>query len=147
MLLNLLPRLLITTMANLLLHPLPRSPHLTPQQRTLIPRPRRPPTAPPPLPLPFPTTTTTTLLFDLIMINGRPEEVEVGAPFGRDVVEEGGGGGHAAAEDGGGELGGGPEGGRLQVVGFVWAAGVEGDDEAHDGRYAGATGCEGGGSR
>ena len=54
------------------------------------------------------------------------------------MVEEGGGGGHAAAEDGGGELGGGPAGGGLEVVGFVGVASVEGDDEAHDGCYAGA---------
>ena len=53
------------------------------------------------------------------------------------MVEEGGCGGHAAAEDCGGEFGGGPERGRLQVVGFVWVTRVEGDDEAHDGCYAG----------
>ena len=70
--------------------------------------------------------------------------VEVGIPFpdelGVQVVEEGGGGGHAAAEDGEGDLDGRPEGGGLQVVGFVWVAGGEGDDEAHDGCYAGTTG-------
>ena len=68
--------------------------------------------------------------------------VDVGTIFpgelGVEVVEEGGGGGHAAAEDGGGEFGGGPEGGGLEVVGFVGVAGAEGDDEAHDGCYAGA---------
>lgn len=56
------------------------------------------------------------------------------------MVEEGGGGGHAAAENGGGEFATGPEGRGLEVEGFVWVAGVEGDDEAHDGRDAGAAG-------
>lgn len=59
------------------------------------------------------------------------------------MVEEGGGGGHAAGEDGGGEFAGGPEGRRLEVEGLVRAAGVEGDDEAHDGGDAGAVGEEG----
>ena len=54
------------------------------------------------------------------------------------MVEESGGGGHAAAEDGRGHFNGGPEGGGLQVVGFVRVAGVEADNEAHDGCYAGA---------
>ena len=54
------------------------------------------------------------------------------------MVEEGGGGGHGAGEDGGGEFAGGPEGGGLEVEGLVRAAGVEGDDEAHDGADAGA---------
>ena len=54
------------------------------------------------------------------------------------MVEEGGRGGHAAAEDGGGEFACGPEGGRLEVESFVRVAGVEGDDEAHDGGDAGA---------
>ena len=56
------------------------------------------------------------------------------------MVEEGCGGWHAAAEDGGGEFACGPEGGGLEVEGFVWASGVEGDDEAHDGGDAGAVG-------
>lgn len=59
------------------------------------------------------------------------------------MVEEGGGGGHAAGEDGGGEFAGGPEGRRLEVEGLVRAAGVEGDDEAHDGGDAGAVGERG----
>ena len=58
------------------------------------------------------------------------------------MVAEGGGGGHAAAEDGGGEFACGPEGGGLEVEGFVWVGGVEGDDEAHDGGDAGAVGVK-----
>lgn len=83
-------------------------------------------------------------MITIITISRRPPEVPVSGPLGRDVVEEGGGGGHAAAEDGGRELGGGPEGGGLQVVGLVRPAGVEGDDEAHDGGYAGAKDSRGG---
>lgn len=62
--------------------------------------------------------------------------------FRVEMVEEGGGGGHAAAEVGGGELAYGPEGGWLEVEGFVWAGGVEGDNEAHDGGDAGAVGAK-----
>ena len=54
------------------------------------------------------------------------------------MVEKRGGGRHAAAKDGGSEFAGGPEGGGLEVESFVRAAGVEGDDEAHDGGDAGA---------
>lgn len=56
------------------------------------------------------------------------------------MVEEGCGTGHGAAEDGGGEFACGPEGRGLEVESFVWASGVEGDDEAHDGGDAGAVG-------
>ena len=120
-----------------------------PQQITLIPHPGRPPTAPRRYRWHHrPTLLLLLLLLDhrrrrvVVVVIGRPVVKEVGTPFadelGVQVVEEGGGGGHAAAEDGGGELGGGPERGRLQVVGLVWVAGVEGYDEAHDGCYAGA---------
>ncbi len=68
----------------------------------------------------------------------RTRRSQILAQLRRDVVEEGGRGRHAAAEDGRGELGGGPEGGRLQIKGLVRGAGVEGDDEAHDGGDAGA---------
>ena len=54
------------------------------------------------------------------------------------MIEKRSGGRHAAGEDRGGDLGCGPEGGRLEVEGLVWAAGAEGDDEAHYGGYAGA---------
>ena len=54
------------------------------------------------------------------------------------MVEKRSGGRHAAGEDRGGDLGCGPEGGRLEGEGLVWAAGAEGDDEAHYGGYAGA---------
>ena len=120
-------------MTNQLPHPhlpLPITP--TPQQITLVPRPGRSPTAPRqrgPRRTPGP---------------GRAvrRRAQVEAPragqHGRDVVDEGGGGGHAAAEDGGGEFAGGPEGRGLEVVRLVRVAGVEGDDEAHDGGDAGA---------
>lgn len=76
---------------------------------------------------------------DVLRITRRSE---IGAQFAGqdrgDMVEEGRGGGHAAGEDGGGEFAGGPKGGGLEVEGFVRVAGVEGDDEAHDGGDAGA---------
>ena len=72
-----------------------------------------------------------------------PREMQGPLPgqFRVEMVEEGSGGGHAAAEDGGGEFACGPEGGGLEVEGFVWASGVEGDNEAHDGGDAGAVGA------
>lgn len=57
------------------------------------------------------------------------------------MVEKGGGGRHAAAEDGRSEFARRPEGRGLEVESFVRAAGVEGDDEAHDGGDAGAGKC------
>lgn len=143
MLLDLLPHHLITTMT-LLPHLdapiLQLAPNMTatPQQFTIIPSPRRSPTAPD-----QPWRRTYSTIFGprrCVSVRGS----QVRAPFldqlGKDMVEEGGGGGHAAAEDGGGEFACGPEGRGLEVESFVRVAGVEGDDEAHDGGDAGAAG-------